>query len=199
MNTFLRSPEFDAWLSGMGDFRAKARILARLRSATLGNFGDCEPVGGGVSEMRIHVGPGYRLYFARIGATVYVLLCGGDKAAQKRDIQRAKRMAGELTENDAVSAGYAPFDVAEYLDNDEVIAEYLTAAIEDPNPDVFLAALGDVAKARGMAQIARKTGLGREKLVQGSEFRCASSLRDRQGRAACTRRQAFRRFRSCGN
>jgi probable addiction module antidote protein len=65
-----------------------------------------------------------------------------------------------------VSAGYAPFDVAEYLDNDEVIAEYLTAAIEDPNPDVFLAALGDVAKARGMAQIARKTGLGRESLYK---------------------------------
>jgi putative addiction module killer protein len=99
MNTFLRSPEFDAWLSGMGDFRAKARILARLRGATLGNLGDCEPVGGGVSEMRIHVGPGYRRYFARIGATVYVLLCGGDKATQKRDIQRAKRMARELTES----------------------------------------------------------------------------------------------------
>ncbi len=61
---------------------------------------------------------------------------------------------------------YAPFDVAEYLDNDEVVAEYLTAAMEDPNPDVFLAALGDVAKARGMAQIARETGLGRESLYK---------------------------------
>ncbi len=61
---------------------------------------------------------------------------------------------------------FAPFDVAEYLDNDEVIAEYLTAAMEDPDPDVFLAALGDVAKARGMAQIARETGLGRESLYK---------------------------------
>ncbi len=61
---------------------------------------------------------------------------------------------------------YAPFDVAEYLDNDEVIAEYLTVAMEDPNPDVFLAALGDVAKARGMAQIAREAGLGRESLYK---------------------------------
>ena len=61
---------------------------------------------------------------------------------------------------------YAPFDTAAYLDNDEVIAEYLTAAAEDPNPDVFLAALGDVAKARGMAQIAKAAGLGRESLYK---------------------------------
>jgi putative addiction module killer protein len=100
MNTFFRSPEFDAWLSGLTDFRAKARILARLRSATLGNFGDCEPVGEGVSEMRIHVGPGYRLYFVRSGAIQYVLLCGGDKASQRRDIVRAKGMARELKERE---------------------------------------------------------------------------------------------------
>src|ERR1700733_12496889 len=61
---------------------------------------------------------------------------------------------------------YAAFDAAAYLDNDEVIAEYLTAAAEDPNPDVFLAALGDVAKARGMAQIAKDAGLGRESLYK---------------------------------
>ncbi len=61
---------------------------------------------------------------------------------------------------------YAPFDAADYLDNDEVIAEYLSAAIEDPNPDVFLAAIGDVAKARGMAQIAKDAGLGRESLYK---------------------------------
>ncbi|MDE1988074.1 MAG: putative addiction module antidote protein, partial [Alphaproteobacteria bacterium] len=59
-----------------------------------------------------------------------------------------------------------PFDAADYLDNDEVIAEYLSAAVEDPNPDVFLAAIGDVAKARGMAQIAKETGLGRESLYK---------------------------------
>lgn len=65
-----------------------------------------------------------------------------------------------------MSDKHAPFDVAEYLDNDAVIAEYLTAAMEDSNPDVFLAALGDVAKARGMAQIAREAGLGRESLYK---------------------------------
>jgi putative addiction module killer protein len=98
MNTLLRSPEFDAWLAGLADLKAKARILARLRSATLGNLGDCEAVGEGVSEMRVHVGPGYRLYFVRVGTTLYVLLCGGDKSSQRRDITRAKRMARELKE-----------------------------------------------------------------------------------------------------
>jgi probable addiction module antidote protein len=64
---------------------------------------------------------------------------------------------------------YAVFDPADYLDNDEVIAEYLSAAVEDPNPDVFLAALGDVAKARGMAKIAKDAGLGRESLYKALE------------------------------
>ncbi len=96
MNTLLRLSDFDAWLSDLVDQKAKARILARLTSAALGNFGDCEPVGEGVSEMRIHVGAGYRVYYARTGSTVYVLLAGGVKASQAKDIARAKRMAREL-------------------------------------------------------------------------------------------------------
>ncbi len=64
----------------------------------MGNFGVCEPVGDGVSEMRVHVGPGYRVYFTRIGAIVYVLLAGGDKSAQKRDVARARNMANEVKE-----------------------------------------------------------------------------------------------------
>ena len=98
MNVFVRSSEFDGWLSGLTGQKAKARVLARLRSATLGNFGDCEPVGEAVSEMRIHTGPGYRVYFTRTGTTVYFLLTGGDKSTQKRDIARAKEMARELKE-----------------------------------------------------------------------------------------------------
>lgn len=65
-----------------------------------------------------------------------------------------------------MTATYAPFDAADYLNNDDVIAEYLSAAVEDPDPDVFLAALGDVAKARGMTQIAKDAGLGRESLYK---------------------------------
>jgi putative addiction module killer protein len=93
MLTFIRSSEFDAWLSGLADQKGKARILARIVSATFGNFGDCKPVGDGISEMRIHVGPGYRVYYIRTGDTVYVLLAGGDKSTQARDIKRAKDIA----------------------------------------------------------------------------------------------------------
>jgi putative addiction module killer protein len=96
LNTLLRSSDFDEWLSRLADQRAKARILARLRGATLGNFGDCEAVGEGISEMRIHVGPGYRVYYMRTGSTVYVLLAGGTKASQAKDIAKAKGMAREL-------------------------------------------------------------------------------------------------------
>jgi putative addiction module killer protein len=98
MNSFIRSSDFDSWLAKLADFKAKARVLARLRSAAFGNFGDCEPVGEGVSEMRIHVGPGYRVYFVRKDATVYILLGGGDKSSQKRDIARAKVLARDFKE-----------------------------------------------------------------------------------------------------
>jgi putative addiction module killer protein len=93
MNTLVRLPEFDDWLRKLEDRTGKARILARLTSVEHGNFGDCEPVGDGVSEMRIHFGPGYRVYFTRLGHAVYLLLLGGNKSTQKRDIARAKELA----------------------------------------------------------------------------------------------------------
>jgi putative addiction module killer protein len=77
-----RTAEFDGWLKTLKNRKAQARILARIVSAELGNFGDCKPVGEGVSEMRIDFGPGYRVYFTRRGATVYLLLTGGDKSTQ---------------------------------------------------------------------------------------------------------------------
>ena len=93
MNTILRTETFDTWLSKLKDPRAKPRIIKRIRSAERGNLGDCEPVGAGVSEMRIHFGPGYRVYFMRIGKVVYLLLCGGTKRGQSSDIVRAKQLA----------------------------------------------------------------------------------------------------------
>jgi putative addiction module killer protein len=92
MYTFIRSSDFDVWLAGLKDNMGKARILHRIRSAELGNFGDCAPVGNGVSEMRVHAGPGYRLYFAKRGALVYWLLLGGDKSTQQRDIKHSKQI-----------------------------------------------------------------------------------------------------------
>ena len=98
MNTIVRTDIFDAWLLKLKDPRAKARIIKRIRSAERGNLGDCKPVGAGVSEMRVHFGPGYRVYFMRIGDVVYLLLCGGTKRRQSRDIDKAKQLARLLKE-----------------------------------------------------------------------------------------------------
>ncbi len=87
---------FDDWFAGLRDPQAAARIKTRIRRAEDGNFGDCEPVGEGVSEMRIHYGPGYRVYFAQRGMEVVILLAGGDKATQSRDIKTALKLAQEL-------------------------------------------------------------------------------------------------------
>ena len=88
----IESVTFKRWVRGLRDRNAVARINARLRNVSLGNTGDAKPVGDGIFEMRVHHGPGYRLYFLREGTTV-VVLCGGDKGSQRRDIERAGRLA----------------------------------------------------------------------------------------------------------
>ncbi len=98
MYTILRTETFDTWLSRLKDTRGKARIIERIRSVERGNPGDCGPVGKGVSEMRIHFGPGYRVYFTRLDKVIYVLLCGGTKRGQNRDIAKAKELALLLKE-----------------------------------------------------------------------------------------------------
>jgi putative addiction module killer protein len=81
---------FEQWMQSLRDKQTKARILTRIDRVRLGNFGDCESVGAGVYELRIHSGPGYRVYFAFQGAEIILLLCGGDKSSQSRDITDAK-------------------------------------------------------------------------------------------------------------
>jgi putative addiction module killer protein len=87
---------FAEWMAGLRDIRAKAKIAARIDRMALGNPGDVEPVGAGVSELRIHHGPGYRVYFTRRHLTLIVLLCGGDKSTQAKDINAAKALAAKL-------------------------------------------------------------------------------------------------------
>jgi putative addiction module killer protein len=94
----IRSGVFAKWLDGLGDGTARARIAARIDRLAFGNFGDAEPVGEGLSELRIHYGPGYRVYFMRRGRSLVILLCGGDKSSQKRDIAAARAMAKEFRE-----------------------------------------------------------------------------------------------------
>ena len=95
MIQIIESSTFKRWIRRLRDRVAVARINARLRNVTNGHFGDARAVGDGVSEMRIQSGPGYRVYFIREGTEVVVLLCGGDKSSQIRDIERAKQIARE--------------------------------------------------------------------------------------------------------
>lgn len=88
--------EFRDWLTALRDVQARARIAKRIDRVALGNFGDTKSVGDGVSELRFTFGPGYRVYYTRHGDVVVILLCGGDKGSQDRDIERAKAMAKEI-------------------------------------------------------------------------------------------------------
>lgn len=90
---------FQVWLDGLRDQKAQVRIAARLRLAEAGNLGDWKPVGGKVSEMRVDFGPGYRLYFTRRGSVLIVMLAGGEKSSQTRDIKRAQQILKELEQN----------------------------------------------------------------------------------------------------
>ena len=95
MIQIIESSTFKRWIRRLRDRVAVARINARLRNVSNGHFGDVRAVGESVSEMRIQSGPGYRVYFIREGTEVVVLLCGGDKSSQLRDIERAKQIARE--------------------------------------------------------------------------------------------------------
>lgn len=92
----VEGPVFSRWLDTLRDRSARQRIVSRIDPFRDGNPGDVKPVGQGVSEMRVDYGPGYRVYFMRVGDVVYLLLCGGDKASQKRDIETAIKLAKEV-------------------------------------------------------------------------------------------------------
>ncbi|MEO5658982.1 MAG: type II toxin-antitoxin system RelE/ParE family toxin [Polaromonas sp.] len=96
MRSIQTTEVFDAWLSGLKDRQAVVRIQVRIDRAERGNFGDVEPVAEGLSEMRIDYGPGYRVYFIQRGLELVILLAGGDKATQAKDIKTALQMAREL-------------------------------------------------------------------------------------------------------
>lgn len=89
----IQSAVFESWFNSLKDTQARARITARIRRLSLGNAGDVKPVGAGVSELRIDFGPGYRVYFMQRGKVVAVLLCGGNKRTQQKDIQQALDIA----------------------------------------------------------------------------------------------------------
>ena len=98
MLQILRTADFDAWLSALRDKVGQKQVMARLARLSLGHWGDCKPVGSDVVELRIHSGPGYRVYCWKEGLSVVVALGGGDKSSQERDIAKAQHMATLLKE-----------------------------------------------------------------------------------------------------
>ena len=90
--------QFANWLESLKDLRARAKILVRIKRLEMGNFGDVKSVGGGISELRITEGKGYRVYLKNINGRLVLLLCGGDKSTQKKDIAQAKIIAQEVGE-----------------------------------------------------------------------------------------------------
>lgn len=161
-----KSP-FAVWLARLDDRQTRGRILARLGRVRLGNLGDAKSVGGGVFELRMPFGPGYRIYFGRDGDRLIILLCAGDKASRSKDIARAKRLWADYARH-ATMANSRPFSTTleETLRDPTEAAAYLNAAL-DEDPAVFLQALKDVAKVHGgMAKIAEESRLNRESLYR---------------------------------
>lgn len=155
-----QTPEFEKWLKSLKEKIAKAKILMRLERMEEGNFGDVEPVGDGLSELRIHQGKGYRIYFGNKNNQIVILLCGGDKSTQQLDIKKAKILAknGDFSMN----GGLKKFDVVEYLEDEEDIQAYLNAAIEEGDTKYFFKALGNIARARNISQLSKDAGMSRE-------------------------------------
>ena len=155
-----RTAEFAEWLRGL-DSNARAKVLVRVERLNKGNPGDVAPVGDAVSEMRIHSGPGLSGLFQATRRYHHASLCG-DKGSQDSDIRRAyrKRLGG------VAMAKAQRFDAAEFLDDPETIAAYLTEALRTGDTDYILQAIGTVARAEGMTSIAQTAGLNRESLYR---------------------------------
>jgi len=185
------SPEFDAWLRNLTDVRARDAVNDRIARVIGGLLGDRRSVGDRVSELRIDVGQGYRLYYTMGGRTL-VLLCGGRKQTQKADIRKAEAMAkalgktkrggGESRVRDR-QAAYAtgggideefhftdedlklsPFDPADYLERKSSQLYLLRNALADGHPGYIATAIGAVARARGLSNLERATGIKRQTL-----------------------------------
>jgi len=122
------------------------------------HFGDCEPVGNGIRELKIDYAKGYRVYFKESDGKIIILLIGGDKSTQQKDIEKAKEILKRIKKQ---RNGNLKFDIADYLDSNEMIAEYLNAVLAEGNDSDVITAIGHIAKSIGMTKIAQETGLSR--------------------------------------
>jgi putative addiction module killer protein/probable addiction module antidote protein len=184
-----KSPAFAAWLRDLRDIPARDAIAARIARLRRGLFGDRRSVGDRVSELKIDVGQGFRLYYTMRGRTLVLLLCGGSKRTQKADIRRAEAMAkaAEKKKKDPRSsrvserqAGYSaetkepgitdadlafsPFDPADYLECESSQLYLLRDALDSGHAGYIADAIGAVARARGLTNLERETGIKRQTL-----------------------------------
>lgn len=166
-------PEFNSWLDPLAEPSIPGVVVSRIKRLERGPLGDAEPVGEGVSELRIHVGAGWRVYFTQRGGQLVVLLAGGSKRTRKERHQaregaghpagpREKTKMRKRIKVDELLA----FDAAPYLDSDEAIASYLTDILQANDAGLLSAALGDIARALGMTDIAKAAGITREALYK---------------------------------
>jgi putative addiction module killer protein/probable addiction module antidote protein len=157
---------FEEWFDRLKDGRTRGRILARINRLRLGNAGDWKALGGGVFEMRLDYGPGYRIYFGQEGSRITILLVGGTKGTQTKDIKERKD-TGMSTKraNRPKTSDYKDF-LFKRLQDEKLAADYLTAALTE-GEDAFLLALKDVAEARGgLGSLAKRANLNREGLYE---------------------------------
>jgi len=145
-----------------------AKVQARIERLIGVTPGDIKPVGAGVLELRINYGLGYRLNYLQRGTVLIILLAGGDKSSQAKDIDAAPSVRSKPDGGDMMKTRTTPYDVAEHPRTPEEMAAYLEACIEEADGDpVFITkALGDIARVLGMSQLARDAGLSRERLYK---------------------------------
>jgi probable addiction module antidote protein/putative addiction module killer protein len=156
---------FASWFRDLRDRRARARVQVRIDRLSLGNPGDAKPVGEGVSELRIDYGPGYRVYFVQRRDVDRVAGRRRQKhpgAGHRRRAEARAIPVGEIMSQTKT----VPWNTEDHLETPEDIAAYLEAVFEDGDPELIGHALGAVARAKGMTEIARRTGLGRQSLYK---------------------------------
>lgn len=153
--------EFRHWFDKLDDRRAKARIRDRLIRVQSGHFGVVRAVGDGLSELKIDYGPGYRLYY--VMRVDVLILCGGTKGSQGRDIKRARSWRRSM----AMTRETRIWDPADGIETADDVMFSLEAALEDYDPGHFAKVLGILARSQGMGEVAEKAGVTRDALYKG--------------------------------
>ena len=155
------------WLKNLRDKKAKAKIMMRVDKMELGLFGDVEPIGDGLSELRLHYGPGYRVYYGKEGQQIY-LLCVGEINLHSRKILKKLKNVGQTTIGERKMTRNVRQTHNELLRDPEVAAEYLSEAFEDGDPSVILMVLRNIAEAQedGISGLAARSHLGRESMYK---------------------------------